>query len=184
MMTKEALREDIKKKLKEQLPEARWKKSRIIEEKLFASAELKKAKTICFFVSLESEVDTHGMIDRALLEKKKILVPLTDMKAKALFLYEIKDRAADLKQGTMGIWEPDPAKTRKAAPGEVELIVVPGLAFDKTNNRLGRGRGFYDRFLGNLGKEVPKVGICFSFQYLNEVPVGPLDVKVDKVLTD
>jgi 5-formyltetrahydrofolate cyclo-ligase len=181
-MTKDELRGAIKDKLKAQAPEARWKKSRAIEEKLFALPELKKAKTVCFFVSLETEVDTHGMIDRALMEKKKVLVPLTDMAARALLLYEIQDRADHLQRGTMGIWEPDPAKTRKAEPNEIDVIIVPGLAFDAAGNRLGRGRGFYDRFLGKLGQHVPKVAIAFSFQKISEVPVGPHDVKVYKVL--
>jgi 5-formyltetrahydrofolate cyclo-ligase len=177
-------RADIKEKLKAQAPEARWKKSRAIEEKLFALPEFKKAKAVCFFVSLETEVDTHGMIDRALMEGKKVLVPLTDMAARSLLLYEIKDRAGDLQRGTMRIWEPDPAKTRKAEPKEIDVIVVPGLAFDAAGNRLGRGRGFYDRFLEKLGHNVPKIAIAFSFQKISEVPVGPHDVKIDKVLTD
>ncbi len=184
MIEKQKLRDEIKQKLLNQIPEERWRKSRVIEEKLFALAELRNAKTIGFFVSLETEVDTHGMIDRALLEKKKVLVPLTDMKARALLLYEITNRADDLKRGTMGIWEPNPAKTRKAEVSELDAIIVPGLAFDAAGNRLGRGRGFYDRFLGKVDRHVPKIAICFLFQRVDEVPVGVHDVKIDKIVTD
>ena len=86
-----------------------------------------------------------------------------------------------LKPGPFGILEPK-ADGIEVPKNEIDLIIVPGVAFDKDKNRMGRGRGFYDRLLSTLN--APKVGICFGFQMIPQVPVEPLDKKMDYVITE
>ena len=98
---------------------------------------------------------------------KKIIVDiigtLTDLENKKLKLCEIRDVRSDLVPGVLGILEPDSSKAKEARADEVEVIAVPGLAFDKKKNRLGRGAGYYDRFLAGLPPGAFKVALAFSF---------------------
>ena len=183
MQTKEGLRQEIRQKLQAQSPADRRKKSLIIEEKLFNLEPFKKAALVCFYVSTPVEVDTASMIDRALRAGKRILVPRIN-DGGSLQLYEIKDRQGDLEKGAFGIMEPLPSRTRLADAKEMGCVITPGVAFDRTNHRLGRGKGFYDRFLAGLGPGVAKIGIAFSFQIVEEVPRAGHDVRLDVILTD
>lgn len=183
MQTKESLRQEICQKLQAQSPADRRKKSLIIEEKLFGLDVFKKAAAVCFYVSLPEEVDTAQMIDRALRAGKRVLVPRVNGGA-PLQLYEIKNRRQDLERGAFGIMEPVPSRTRLADAKEIGCVIAPGVAFDRTNHRLGRGKGFYDRFLAGLGPGVAKIGVAFSFQMVEEVPRYGHDVRLDVVLVD
>lgn len=184
MPTKQSLRRELQTRLQNQLPAQRARRSQAIEAKLFGLEAFKRAGCVCFYVSLPLEVDTAPMIDRALREGKRVLVPRTDLENKELSLHEIKDRLADLQAGTMGIMEPMPQRTRCAKPGEAQCVIVPGLGFDHRQNRLGRGAGFYDRFLKRLAPGTVTVGLAFSFQVLPELPVEAHDVPLNCVLTD
>lgn len=84
----------------------------------------------------------------------------------------------DLKQGSYGIWEPE---TQREYINKIDLVIVPGIAFDKNKCRLGRGKGYYDRYFMN--KRIKKIGIGFDFQLLDEVPTSSFDIKMDKVIT-
>ena len=184
MPDKKSIRAEIRVKLDGQSLAERAKRSGAIRNKLFGLEAFKKARCVCFFASLPTEVDTSSMIDEAIGMGKKVLVPLTDLENKELKLYEIKNRGTDLKPGTLGIPEPVVSRTRAARADEPDCVVVPGLCFDKDRNRLGRGAGFYDRFLKNLKAGVPKIGLGFSFQVVQKVPAEPHDVTLDWVLTD
>jgi len=116
--------------------------------------------------------------------KKRVFVPRTDLEHKKLEICEIKDRQKDLHKGTLGIMEPRPDKARRALSSEIDFVVVPGLLFDKHHRRLGRGAGFYDRFLAKLDARVTKVGLAFSFQLVEKVLCEKHDVPMDFVITD
>ena len=182
-MNKAELRAHMKAALADQTPEDRREKSRVIAEKLLALEAFRKSATVCFYSSLPAEVDTRGPIGRALADGKHVLVPLTDLKKKALRLYEIKG-LADLVTGAMGIPEPDPHRTRAASVDEAGCFIVPGLCFDRRNHRLGYGAGLYDRFLQSIPRTAAKVGLAFAFQVLDEIPAEPHDVSLDLVLTE
>ena len=170
--------------LETQPSETRALKSRRIEEKLFGLGVFQKAACVCFYVSLPIEVDTTAMIDRSMQMGKRVIVPLTDLENKEIDLYEIKNRQNDLRSGTLGIREPDPQKAKISDLREVDCLIVPGLCFDKRNNRLGRGAGLYDRFLKKFDASVPKIGLAFSFQVIPQLPVEAHDVRLNIVLTD
>ena len=124
------------------------------------------------------------MIDEALTWGKRVIVPLTNLENKELSLYEITDRQNDLKKGTYGVMEPRPEKTRLTHFEEVDCVIVPGTVFDKKNHRIGRGIGYYDRFLKKFSPNILKIGLAFLFQVIPAIPSEVHDVKLDMVLTD
>jgi len=164
--------------------EDRDRKSRNIQKKLFQQSAFLKSGIVCFYVALPMEVNTHPMIEESLKVGKKVLVPLVDLENKELKLYEIRDLAVDLSPGALGILEPLREKTRLADAKEVDCVIVPGLAFDAEGCRLGRGAGFYDRFLSKFSAKVPKIALAFSFQVLPQIPHEIHDQRVDVVLTE
>ena len=184
MQTKKSLREAIQSQLVSQSPEERKRKSAAIQQKLFGLDAFRKSDCVCFYVSLPTEVDTSSMIDQSLEMGKRVVVPLSDLENKELKLYQIEDRREDLRQGTFGVFEPRPDKTKPVDFKKVDCVVIPGVVFDKEKNRIGRGKGFYDRFLEKLGPQVFKIGLAFSFQVVQEIPHDHHDVSLNFVLTD
>lgn len=165
-------------------PEDRRKKSLKIQEKLFKLDAFRTARTVCFYVGTDKEIDTVPMIEESIRGGKRVLLPRVNLENKELKLFEIKNVRTELSPGALGILEPDPAKTRAASPSDIDCIVVPGLAFDTSNRRLGRGAGFYDRFLERLHSDTFKVALAFSFQVFPEIPHEPHDRSMDAVLTE
>ena len=180
---KKALRQEIRSLLSAQSAEERDQKSRAIQKKLFETPAFQRASTVCFYVSMPVEVDTHPMIERSLRSGQKVLVPLVDLENKELKLKEIRDLKTDLSPGILGILEPG-AGTRDADLREAQCVVVPGLVFDLQGNRLGRGGGFYDRLLAGLPAKVATIGLAFSFQVLPKIPLEDHDRAVEIVLTE
>ena len=86
--------------------------------------------------------------------------------------------------GIYEILEPDPARTKPVSGGQAGCVLVPGVVFDSKKNRIGHGAGFYDRFLKEINPSVPKIGLAFSFQVVEEVPSESHDVAMDFLITD
>jgi len=158
-------------------------KSELIQKRLFNLPEFKKAKTILFYVSMRSEVRTEQMIKQALKQGKKVIVPISDVKDRKLILSELKD-FDELELGTFNIFEPKKEFFRPVSPEELDLIIVPGVAFDKDGDRIGYGMGFYDNFLSSLKKRIPVVGLAYELQIVDDIPMHDKDVTVDKVVTE
>jgi len=169
-------------------------KSKKIQTHLFNLAEFRTSSRIMFYVSMGKEVFTHQMIERALEEGKEVAVPLTLPSPSILLPCLITNFTEDLEEGPWGILQPKKSKI-PAAPecfrgaGEkvttsIDLVIVPGLAFDRKGNRLGRGKGFYDRFLASLPPSVPKIALAFSRQIVEKVPTDKKDIPVDKIISE
>jgi 5-formyltetrahydrofolate cyclo-ligase len=183
MDTKENVRRLMKARLAAQDPDQGRERSLIIQRKLLALPEFQRSDCVVFYVSLPGEVNTHTMIDAALAAGKRVLVPVTDFAARRIELYRIEGRS-QLAPGALGILEPVRDPLRRADASEAGCVIVPGLAFDRINNRLGRGAGLYDRFLSGVPKGVPMIGLGFGFQIVDLLPVEPHDVKLDRVLSE
>ena len=182
-MSKPILRQKLLKLLRSQNERVRLLKSRAIQRKLFKTPEFKRAQTVLFYASFDGEVETFEMMRKASKLKKKIALPIVMRQSKRLIPVRIK-HFKDLKQGCYGILEP---KLRKNAAklADINLVVVPGVAFDKTNHRLGRGAGYYDRFLRKLPMGTPMIGLAFDFQIVDVLPHRkPHDVPVSAVITN
>jgi 5-formyltetrahydrofolate cyclo-ligase len=180
---KEFLRKRIKDLLNEHPVSLLKEESKLIQSHLFSLPEYKESSIIMFYVSIEREVYTHDMIKRALTEKKDVVVPLVLESQDIMLTCKISD-FRDLKPGPWGIPQPVKEKIQNVPLSSLDLIIVPGIAFDRRGNRLGRGKGFYDRFLKLVGPKVPKVALAFSSQIVEKVPVTENDIAVDKIVTE
>ena len=138
----------------------------------------RRASTVLLYWSMEDEVQTHDFVNRWYKEKR-VLLPCVDGDDLRLRQYTGPEC---LKAGEQcGIGEPTGPEYTDL--DSVELIIVPGVAFDRTGNRMGRGRGFYDRLLKSTPNAY-KVGVAFDFQVVDSVPVEEFDVKMDKVIVE
>lgn len=149
-----------------------------IMQKVESSAQFAEAKTILLYWSMEDEVQTHDFVNRW-YEKKTLLLPCVDGDNLKLRQYTGPDCLVAGEQ--FGIGEPNGPEYTDL--DSIEMIIVPGVAFDGNNNRMGRGRGFYDRLLKSTPNAF-KVGVAFNFQMVDLVPTEPFDVAMDAVLSE
>ena len=153
-----------------------------ILEHFFALEQYKNSNSIHSFIgNLPGEVLTHELISRSLSEGKRIIVPIYKGNDAAPSHTELHD-LDDLEQTAFGLLEPAENKITDAKAGDAELIVVPCLAVDRNGNRLGMGSGFYDKFLSTV--DAVKVALTFDFQFIDELPSGEHDFKIDIVVTE
>ena len=150
---------------------------------LSALPSYRSASVVLWYVSMPAELATGVAIEAALEEGKQVVVPWCDGEDLGLWRLASMD---ELEPGTWGIPEPpadrrgEPA--RRAAPEAIDLVVVPGLAFDTRGRRLGHGKGYYDRLL--VRTRAVRAGLCFDAQVFLEVPAGPHDVLMDWLVTE
>ena len=182
MRDKASLRKQILLKRDSIPPTVKKAKDTAVEERIFLLPEFKTAKTILFFASFRSEVDTVGMIERSLEAGKTVVLPR--VQGKDLALYQIKG-IFELVPAYMGIPEPSVlTDDRRMSVNDVDAIIIPGAAFDETGNRIGYGGGFYDRLLAELQKSVPVIAPTYEEQVVESVPADPHDKKVSIIVTD
>lgn len=143
---------------------------------LEAHPAFRAASTVLLYHSLKDEVDTHEFI-RKWSRKKRILLPVVVGDDLELRIYT---GPKDMAIGAYGIDEPTGELFTDYAA--IDFIAVPGVAFDRSGNRLGRGKGYYDRLLPRIPSAY-KAGICFPFQLVEEVPAEPFDIRMDEVIT-
>lgn len=158
-------------------------KSNFILKRLNGLAVYKKAKIIMFYVNAGSEVETTNMIIEAWGKNKRVAVPYLDAKNDQIIAVEIFSLTKDLIKGTYGIMEPKFVKGRIISRNEIDLILVPAIVFDCAGNRLGYGKGYYDKWL----KGYPfnqKVGLAYELQISRRLPISKHDVPVGKIITE
>ncbi|VVB63874.1 5-formyltetrahydrofolate cyclo-ligase family protein [uncultured archaeon] len=181
---KRQFRTKLLKSLKEQKEVDRLTKSFKIQQKLFSLPEFIKAKVILFYLSFAGEVETHRMVDKAVSQGKKVAVPIINNKNKKMIPSLMTDYGCELEVGPYSIFQPKSRHIKPVAPNKIDLIIVPAVAYDRKGNRLGRGLGYYDRFLNSLPRRTKTVGLAFDFQVLSDLPfLEPHDFGVDKVLS-
>ena len=180
---KHKIRNEIKAKIKSYSELEKSDKSDIIKCKLFSEEEFKKARLVMFYVSLKDEVNTLDMIDEALKAGKRVCVPVILKEEKRLIAGEIKDRKKDLERQHFGIYQPKAGLVKEVPLENIDLVVVPGIAFDHFNVRLGRGHGYYDRLLCALPNKTSTIGLAFDFQVVEKLPKDPHDIPVSKTIT-
>lgn len=135
-----------------------------------------RAGVVLMYYSLPDEVYTHAFVEKWSREKKILLPVVKDKTEMEIREYTGK---SDLKEGAFHIWEP--SGTLFTDYDKIETAVIPGIAFDEEGHRLGRGGGYYDRLLPRL--KAYKLGVCFPFQLLDEIPHETYDVIMDEVIT-
>jgi len=178
-LTKKQIRSKILLRLKTQKEEDRDKKSKIIKEKLFKTSVFKKANIVMFYISFGGEVNTQDMIKKAHRLGKMVAVPVCRNHKITIRPCVLRNNAKT-QNGPYGVCEP--AIKEYIRLDDLDLVIVPGVAFDKKGNRLGRGRGCYDYFLRRLAPDTASIGLAFDFQILPSLPTTPTDVKIGKVI--
>ena len=159
--------------------------SRAICATFMALPEYAAAKTVMFYVDARSEVRTRHSLPDALKSGKRIVVPwclnnelelfhLEDMSELAVGMYKILEPKPELRDL--------PAKNVPAT--DLDLVMVPGVAFDRTGARMGHGFGYYDKLLQNARPDAPLVALAFECQLFPEIPTGPHDIFMDKIITE
>lgn len=177
---KEEMRGSMR-RLRAAIPAAeRARLAELVEEALFGLPQVLVAHTVLLFYSFGTEVATAGMTQRILGSGKRLLLPYL---ADDGTMEAAEVRAGDAPEpSTYGPREP---RDRIAVdPRMIDLVVTPGLAFDRSGNRLGYGGGYYDRYLARMDASVLRLGVAFSLQLVDRVPHEPGDQRVDIVITD
>ncbi|HZJ76584.1 MAG TPA: 5-formyltetrahydrofolate cyclo-ligase [Oscillospiraceae bacterium] len=146
----------------------------------------KNADNVMLYITLENEneVPTDLIIDDLLNKGKRIFVPLTVHKTKELIVSELKNVEKDLKVGNFGVLEPKKEATRPVDPSILDIVIVPGVVFDKRGYRIGHGAGYYDRFLPKLSKKTTTVSLVFDMQLIDKVPIECHDIAVEYIITE
>ena len=141
--------------------------------------QLAAAQTVLMYYSLPDEVNTHQYIDHLIRQGKRVLLPeVIDSEHMEIREYTGKQ---DLKEGSFHIMEPIGAIFPEEKYKEIEVGIIPGMSFDGKGNRLGRGKGYYDRFLEKV-PDMYKIGICFDFQKEESIPTEVTDIKMNEII--
>lgn len=173
--TKDALRREMKTRA----AEVTEKQKNAAESDVMAAVEalprFAAAQTLALYAALPDEIPTRGMIDRW-SRSKRVVLPVVDGGRMSF-----REYSGRLATGAFGIAEPD---GREVEPAEIDLMIVPGAAFDRAGRRLGRGGGFYDRYLSSpRAAAIYKIGVCLPCRLVGEVPAEAHDTPMDIVIT-
>jgi 5-formyltetrahydrofolate cyclo-ligase len=181
----EAKRQQLKLEQQQSASEVicRWAQDFITPQKHLST----RYPTLLAFMPIRSEVDITPLIRWCWEAGYHVAVPKVDKALQSMEAYEISS-FEELEPGAWGIPEPRPTASRVTTLAEIDVIIIPGLAYDRQGGRLGYGSGFYDRFLSSyavMGLPQPfKLGVCFDIQLQDELPMEQHDLRVDILITE
>lgn len=179
---KASLRQEMLAKRRALSRSERTRLSRRIADRLLDLEGWDRAGLVHLYVgALDGEVETREIAREAWRSGKRVACPVVEWDPPRLVHHEVRS-LDELVVDARGLWQPDPASAPRIDPAGIDLVVAPGLAFDRAGNRIGFGAGFYDRFLTALDTTV--VALAYSLQVLRAVPHGPHDVPVDWIVTE
>lgn len=180
-MEKRAARKEVSRRIAALSAEDRRRRSGLVVGAVLGLPEFAKAGGMMLFVSMPDEVDVTGLIEGALRLGKRVCVPTCPPQGRQLVPAALT-ALGELVPRAYGILEP---RTVRPVPvGEIDFVLVPGAAFDTKGNRLGRGAGYYDRFMSLPEFHAVKCGVAFDVQVLPEIPHDSHDLPVDILVTD
>ena len=177
-MRKEELRQINKSKRKEMLSCEVCEKSKMAAEFLLNSEIYINSKVVMLYYPLGNETDTSYVFQRALVDNKTVVYPITDINTNKITAV-LADINTQFSKGAYSVFEPD---VKKVIDDKIDLVLVPGIAFDKRGFRVGFGKGCYDRFLEKI--EAFKVGLCYDFQVVNYIENDNHDIKMDYLVSE
>ena len=185
MPDKASIRKQILEKRASLSPDIVERAAKTAAEKLVIMEEYINAKTVMVYMDIRNEVPTGRIIDEIRRSGRILVLPrMTEDFRLIPCLIPGEGNLNDyLAVSGFGIPEPDPALCEEADPSSIDLVVVPGSVFDQFGNRIGYGKGCYDKFLSSLAQAAFKLALAYDFQVLPCIPADPYDVKMDKTLT-
>lgn len=164
-------------------PEERAHRSEAVCERVMAAPFFVAARSVMLYAPIPGEVDIAPLLTLCLVSGRKVAISRVDWAAKRLTPALVTDPGTDLIAGHRGVREPAPGLP-EFPPVEIDLVVAPGLAFDLYGVRLGRGGGFYDRFLARPELRATICGVAFEAQVTERLPAGPHDARVHAIVTE
>jgi 5-formyltetrahydrofolate cyclo-ligase len=172
-------------KILEELPESDLsKKLQRIVERLFEFANFIEAGTVLLYVKREFEVETTDIIKGCYSRKKNVVLPAFDIQKNKMKLMKVENLKQHLKKGPLDIAEPDPDVCKPVPIDQIDIAVVPGLAFDEKGGRIGFGEGHYKRLMTKLPSTTRKIAIAFEEQIVPQIPMDSRNKNVDIIVTD
>ena len=155
--------------------------SRQIRDRLNSHSMFQQARTVHCYVSMKEkgEVDTRPLIRKILQDDKRLVVPVTDFESTKLIHHELNS-VEELRTNKWGV--PEPRVEQPVDPSQLDLVIVPMVGGDEQRNRIGYGKGFYDRFLSKT--DCPTIGLCFEDCIVEEIPVESFDVSLTAIITE
>ncbi len=183
-MNKEEIRRNILKKRHSLSKEDIRDKSRQVFLNLAETVEYINSQNIMFYVATRSEVQTEEMIKMSIKMGKNVFVPIILPECLNLAPSKIFDFDIELEKGKKGILEPKKEYYRLFPPENIDLIIIPGVAFDLNGNRIGRGFGYYDNFLKKVRSSAKIVALAFEMQIAKEIPNDKNDIPVHGIITE
>ncbi|KAJ8331551.1 hypothetical protein QVD99_001820 [Batrachochytrium dendrobatidis] len=193
-LAKAAFRKQMRATLKTVPFESIEQQSKAVTGKLLATPEYQRSSKIALFLSMKGEVDTTQILRDVLESGKQCFIPMCNPEAMEMVLLKSWDDFEKLPRNSWGIPEPQPQDGRLNAldpsVGGLDLIIMPGLAFDHSGNRIGYGKGYYDKFLAKCFTVATEknyqrpstIAIALREQYVPSVPAGPQDLKPDQII--
>jgi 5-formyltetrahydrofolate cyclo-ligase len=182
---KQALRQRIIAARDNLTPTLRASSSKRIVDQICSLATYKTARTVLGYLNFGSELAIEAWIRQALTDGKRVLLPRVNRASMLLELFEVKDIDSDVAAGAYGIREPVVERCERfEALGEIDLILMPGVAFDREGGRLGYGGGYFDKLLAHLPHRPVLIAGAFAMQVVAEVPQEASDYKVDYLITE
>lgn len=180
---KRAVRETVRARIRALSPDARRRKSLDACRRLMAADFFRCASTVMLYLPLSDELDVTALALRSFQTGKTVCVPQVDWARRTMHAIEITSiDSEDLELDEHGLRRP--AGGRRIAPVAIDLVVAPGVAFDLHHHRVGRGGGYYDRFVPQLPRRARFVAIAFDEQIVDEAPTASWDRPVDALVTD
>jgi 5-formyltetrahydrofolate cyclo-ligase len=179
-VAKKVLRTEVRARLRQILPPQRADLDSQIRRRALALAELQRARVVAGYLPLPLEIDTRPLLDELRGHGVTVGLPRVVPGSTDLVFHAVADLVADCSPGCLGIHEPH-ADLPQVEPGAFDVILVPGLAFTERGARLGRGAGFYDRFLACTPGA--RIALCYEPQILDSLPVGAHDLRVQVLVT-
>jgi 5-formyltetrahydrofolate cyclo-ligase len=189
VMTTPELKQTLRQRViaaREKLPASeRLRLSRAVIESVCKLAAYRQAHTVLGYLNFGSELASELWVQRALADGKRVLLPRVNRASKHLDLYQVRDLQQDVAPGFLGIREPVTERcVKEEAPGTVDFILLPGVAFTREGARLGYGGGYYDKLLAHMPHQPTLVAGAFALQVVQEIPQEKTDRKVEWLVTE
>ncbi|MEG1142112.1 MAG: 5-formyltetrahydrofolate cyclo-ligase [Clostridia bacterium] len=158
--------------------------SSIIIKKLLSMECIQNSKNIMLYLDFNNEVQTSELVNKLIGLKKIVYSPITITKERKLIPCRITNLEDNIKIGAYGIREPKKDCYPSIDISDIDIVIVPAVAYDKNRYRLGYGGGYYDRFLNNSKNSAITIGIAFDFQIFDEIPKESHDAQLDYIITE
>ena len=182
-MDKFAIRQDMRRKRDAMTLDDVLNSSRAIEDRLFANKEFSSCQNVLFFLPFGNEVRTDEIIMRSLNDRKKVYVPRLIKRERRMEVCEITDMDQEFELGSYDIREPSRKNSKVVSPANVDAVIAPGLAFDRSGARIGYGGGYFDWLFKQLPEGALRLGVAYDFQVVDSIPQDSWDEKVQTIIT-